>query len=326
MPIHRRRFGQGLAAIAWSAMMPGLSARAARAAAPEELILIAAASTGGGYDTLARTVQQIMETKAIVGNVEVLNVPGAGGTIGLAQIVGSGTPSTLLTAGLGMVGAVLINKSAVTLDEATPVARLQGEYQPLVVAAASPLKTLDDLAKAFKADPGAVSWGGFGIGSPDHLVSAQVVKAIGGDVKAMNYIVVGAGSEMLPLVLSNQVSVATGGYAEFGDLIATGQLRALGISSPERLPGIDVPTFREQGVDAELVNWRGLVGAPGLSAEALAGFDEVLGAVAASGEWNEICRRRGWQNLYMPSAEFKSFLAAENERVTALVTELGLAG
>ena len=326
MPIDRRQFNRSLAALAGGALLPALGARTARAATPEELTIIAAASTGGGYDTLARTVQQIMESGDIVGNVEVLNVPGAGGTVGLAQLVGSGTPSTLLTTGLGMVGAVLINKSPVTLREATPVARLQGEYQPLVVAAASPLRTLGDLVAAFKADPGAVSWGGFGIGSPDHLLSAQVVKAIGGDVKRMNYIVVGAGSEMLPLVLSNQITVATGGYAEFGDLIKSGALRALAISSPERLPGIDVPTLREQGVDTELVNWRGLMGAPGLSADQLAGLDEALGRLARSEAWAETCARRGWQNLAMPSAEFKSFLEAEDRRVTALVAELGIAG
>ncbi|MBC8130653.1 MAG: tripartite tricarboxylate transporter substrate binding protein, partial [Rhizobiaceae bacterium] len=287
--------------------------------------IIAAASTGGGYDTLARTCQMLLQDQALASNVEVTNVPGAGGTIGLAQLVGSGGPASLLTAGLGMVGAVIINKSPVSLAQATPVARLQGEYQPLVVAAQSKIKSLDDLVKAYAAEPGAVSWGGFGLGSPDHLVSAQVIKATGGDVKQMNYIVVGAGSEMLPLVLSNQVTVATGGYGEFADLIATGKLRALGISSPERIPGIDVPTFKEQGVDTELVNWRGLMGSPKMGADTVAALDEAFGAMAKSEAWNEICRNKGWQNLYMPSAEFKAFLDAEQTRVGGLLKELGLA-
>ena len=325
MSINRRDFSLMLAALAGGTALPMLRPSLARAAALEELTIIAAASTGGGYDTLARTAQMLLQDGKLVGNVEVQNVPGAGGTIGLAQLISRGRPSTLLTAGLGMVGAVIINKSQVTLAETKPVARLQGEYQPLVVAADSPIKSLDDLVKAYKAEPGAVSWAGFGLGSPDHLVSAQVVKATGGDVKQMNYIVVGAGSEMLPMVLSNQVTVATGGYNEFADMITTGKLRALGISSPERLKGIDVPTFKEQGVDTELVNWRGLVGSSKLGADDLAAMDEAFGAMAKSDEWNKICENRGWQNLYMPSAEFSTFLEAEQTRVTGLLKELGLA-
>jgi putative tricarboxylic transport membrane protein len=325
MTINRRDFSMLLAALAGGTALPMLRPSAA-AAAVDELTIIAAASTGGGYDTLARTAQMLLQDQKLVGNVEVLNVPGAGGTIGLAQLISGRRPSNLLTTGLGMVGAVIINKSPVTLAQAKPVARLQGEYQPLVVAADSPIKSLDDLVKAYKAEPGAVSWAGFGLGSPDHLVSAQVVKATGGDVKQMNYIVVGAGSEMLPMVLSNQVTVATGGYNEFADMIATGKLRALGISSPERLKGIDVPTFREQGVDTELVNWRGLMGTAQLGADELAGLDEAFGAMAKSDEWNKICENRGWQNLYMPSAEFATFVEAEQTRVGALLKELGLAG
>jgi putative tricarboxylic transport membrane protein len=223
-----------------------------------------------------------------------------------------------------MVGAVILNKSPVSLDQTTPIARLQGEYQPLVVSAKSDIRTLDDLMKRFKADPGAVTWGGFGIGSPDHLVSALVIKAAGGDVKRMNYIVVGAGGEMLPFVMSGKVTVATGGYAEFADHIKSGALRAIGISSPQRLKGVDVPTFREQGYDAELVNWRGLVGAPGLAADEVAGLDKILTDVAGSEQWAKACETRGWENLHMPAAEFKTFVDSEKTRVAGLLKELGL--
>jgi putative tricarboxylic transport membrane protein len=322
MHITRRDFGYGLAALGGAA---ALGLRPAMAQAPS-MEIIAAAGPGGGYDTLARTVQSIAQELKLVSNAQVMNVPGAGGTIGLAKLVNEKKPNALMTAGLGMVGAVILNKSPVTLDQVNPVARLQGEYQPLVVSAQSDIKTLDDLIKKFKADPGSVSWGGFGLGSPDHLVSALVVKAAGGDVKKMNYIVVGAGGEMLPLVISNKVTVATGGYAEFADQITAGKLRAIGISSPERIPGIDVPTFKEQGIDAELVNWRGLVGSPGVEGEALAQMDEILGKVGKSEQWAKACETRGWSNLYMNAADFKAFLDSEKTRVAELLKELGLAG
>ena len=195
-----------------------------------------------------------------------------------------------MVAGLGMVGAIKVNASPVTLDQTTPLARLTGEYQPLVVAADSPIKTLDDLAAMYKADPGSVTWGGFALGSPDHLVSAMTVEAMGGDVKEMNYIVAGAGGEMLSQVLGGHITVATGGYNEFAGLIQTGELRALAISSPERLPGVDVPTFKEQGYDVELVNWRGVVTKDDVSPESLAALDAAIGQLVASEAWKTLAR------------------------------------
>ena len=120
-------------------------------------------------------------------------------------------------------------------------------------------RALDDLLAKFKADPGSVSWGGFALGRPDHILSALIVQAAGGDVAKMNYIVAGAGGEMLAQVMGGHITVATGGLNEMAQQIQAGKLRALGISSPERLPGVDIPTFKEQGVDVTLVNWRGLM-------------------------------------------------------------------
>ncbi|MDX6805549.1 Bug family tripartite tricarboxylate transporter substrate binding protein [Terrihabitans rhizophilus] len=321
MKLTRRELGLGLVAVGGAAAL-GIGPSRAQ---PKSLEIIAAAGPGGGYDTLARTVQQIAQERKLISNAQVINVPGAGGTVGLAQFVNAKKPNGLLTIGLGMVGAITLNKSPVTLDQITPAARLQGEYQPLVVSAKSDIKTLDDLMAKYKADPGSVSWGGFGIGSPDHFVSALVIKAGGGDVKKMNYIVVGAGGEMLPFVISGKVTVATGGYAEFADHIKSGALRAIGISSPQRLAGIDVPTFKEQGYDAELVNWRGFAAAPGLSGADLAALDSILSEVARSEQWADACRTRGWENLHMPAAEFKTFMEAEKTRIAGLLKELGLA-
>jgi putative tricarboxylic transport membrane protein len=322
MLISRRQFNAGLIAGAGAAAL-GLRPASAQASSFE---IIAAAGPGGGYDTLARTVQSIAQDLKLASDVQVINVPGAGGTIGLAQVVNQKKPNGLLTIGLGMVGAVILNKAPVTLDQVVPAARLQGEYQPLVVSADSDIKSLDDLVKKFKDNPGSVSWGGFGLGSPDHFVSALIVKAVGGDVAKMNYIVVGAGSEMLPLIISNKITVATGGYAEFADHIKSGKLRAIGISSPERLAGIDVPTFKEQGVDAELVNWRGLAGSPAMTGDHLVKADEMLTKVAASAEWKKICADRGWQSLHLPAAEFKTFIDGEKTRIAGLLKELGLGG
>lgn len=287
--------------------------------------IIAPAGPGGGYDQLARAVQATMEPAGLASDVQVINVPGGGGTIGLAQFANAQTDGVrMIVAGLGLVGAIQINKSEVGFDQTTPLARMTGEYQPLVVAADSPIKSLDDLAAMYRADPGSVSWGGFALGSPDHLISAMTVKAMGGDVRQMNYIVAGAGGEMLSQVLGGHITVATGGYNEFAGLIQTGQLRALAISSPERLPGIDVPTFKEQGFDVELVNWRGLLTKKDISAEDLAALDSAVTTLVGTEEWKALVAERGWVDMHQPSAEFTTFLAGEQERIKAILTELGL--
>lgn len=287
--------------------------------------IIAPAGPGGGYDQLARAVQLTLEQSELAANAQVMNVPGAGGTIGLAQFINApASADKMIVAGLGMVGAIAVNKSPVTLEQVTPLARLTGEYQPLVVAASSPIQSLDDLAAMYRADPGAVTWGGFALGSPDHLISAMTVKAMGEDVSKMNYIVSGAGGEMLGQLLGGHITVATGGLNELAGLIETGQLRALAISSPERLPGFDIPTFKEQGYDVELVNWRGLLAKDGLSEADLAGMDETIDQMVATEVWQALVKERGWVDMHQDSAEFAAFLETEAPNVQQILGELGL--
>lgn len=292
----------------------------------ENVQIIAAAGPGGGYDQLARGLQTVLESEKLAADVQVINVPGAGGTIGLAQFIKDTEPKDkALTVGLGMIGAIKVNTSPVNLDQITPLARMTGEYQPLVVGANSPIKTLDDLKAAYLKEPGAVSWGGFALGSPDHLISAFTVKAFGGDVSKMNYVVTGAGSEMLAQILGGHITVATGGLGEFADLIKSGQLRALAISSPERIEGVDIPTFKEQGYDVELVNWRGFVANSASTPEDLKAFDETIGKVVASEAWKTLAKERGWIDMYLNAADFKTFLDTERPRLEAVYRELNLA-
>jgi putative tricarboxylic transport membrane protein len=289
------------------------------------LEIIAPAGPGGGYDQLARATQQVLEGQGLASGVQVINVPGAGGTIGLAQFATSRKRQAgLMVAGLGMVGAILTNKAPVTLDQVTPLARLTGEYQPLVVGADSPIGTLDDLIAKFKADPGSVSWGGFGLGSPDHILSGLIVQAVGGDVARMNYIVAGAGGEMLAQVMGGHLTVATGGLNEFAQQLEAGKLRALGISSPERLPGVDIPTFKEQGVDVELVNWRGLMAPANLRPADQQALADAVDKMVQSAEWQEIVKDRGWVDLYLPAEPFAGFLKEEQVRIEGILKDTGL--
>jgi putative tricarboxylic transport membrane protein len=322
MSLDRRSFNKALLAAASAGFLPALPAWAQQL---KSVKIVAPAGPGGGYDQLARAVQDVLMSEKLVTSIQVQNVPGAGGTIGLAQVINSKERDpSLMVAGFGLVGAPVINKSPVTLEQTTPIARLQGEYQPLFVAAESPIKSVTDLVNKFKQDPGSVTWGGFAHGSPDHVLCGLVVKASGGDVKKMNYIPVGTGGEMLPLVMNGKITVATGGLNEVAGQFKAGKLRAIGLSSPERLPGIDIPTFREQGVDATLVNWRGLMAPPNVSAEDKQALEAAVAKLVQSPSWKKLLQEREWVDLYMPSAPFGAFIKEEQARITAILKELGL--
>ena len=294
----------------------------------ESLRIMAPASPGGGWDTTSRLMQQTLQETGIVPRVEVFNVPGAGGTIGLAQLASAerGEGDLLMMMGLVMTGAVLTNNSAVTLAETTPIASLTAEYEVIAVPANSPFQTLDDLLAALREDPGAVSWGGGSAGGTDHILAGLVAQAAGVDPAQLNYIPYSGGGEALAAVLGSQVSAGVTGYGEWAGSIESGDLRALALSSPERLGGIDVPTLSEQGIDVTLANWRGVVAPPDITDEQKNALLEVIDKLHASPEWQAILTDNNWDDVYRSGDEFAAYLQSEDARVEAILVDIGLVG
>lgn len=296
------------------------------AAQAADYAVMAPAAPGGGWDQTARAIQDALTGAGIAGNVQVTNVPGAGGTIGLAQFVqeAKGDPSKLIVSGYVMVGAILTNKSPVGLDAVTPIARLTGEYEVIVVPAASDLKTLDDLTKKLKADPGSVSWAGGSAGGVDHITAGLYAKTVGADPKSVNYVAFSGGGEALAAVLGNQTTVGISGYGEFQSQVEAGALRVLGVSAPERISIVDAPTFKEGGVDLVVQNWRMLAAGPGLSPEQIAAITADVDKMVQSEQWKKTLETKGWINTYLAGDEFKAQLAREIESTTAILKEIGL--
>jgi putative tricarboxylic transport membrane protein len=289
------------------------------------LEIVAPASPGGGWDQHARALQQALMAKNLATGVQVVNVPGAGGTIGLAQFVTAKKRNpSLLIGGQIMQGAILTNKSPVTLDQVTPLARLTGEYTALVVPTDSPIQSLQDLIGKFKADPGSVSWGGGSAGGSDQILAGLIAKEAGVEPSKVNYIATAGGGEVLAAVLGGHITAAVSGYNEFAPQIQSGKLRALAVSSPERLEGVDTPTLKEQGVNLEFVNWRGIFAPGGIKDSERKEFDTLMTKVTSSSEWKDLAKQRGWIDLYLPSAEFAQFLKTERSQIEGTLTELGL--
>lgn len=304
----------------------GAAAWPALAQAPLELKITAPAAPGGGWDGAARSLQQVMTATGAAKSVQVVNVPGAGGTVGLAQFVNTakGDGNQMMVMGITMVGAILTNKAPVGLDSVTPIARLTGDALVIVVPANSPHKTIKDLAAALKADTSKVVWAGGSAGGADHILAGLVAKAAGGDASKLNYVPFSGGGEALAEMLGGRVSAGISGYNEFESQIKVGKLRALAISSGQRMAGVDVPTLKEQGVDVEVVNWRGIVGGPGISAAQKTALATAVTKAVKSDEWTKVRQARGWDDAYLDADAFAAFLKADQARVKDVLTTIGL--
>lgn len=283
-------------------------------------------SPGGGYDVTARTAAKAFEESGLTGSVEVFNLPGAGGTVGLGRTVNeSGNDRLVMSMGLGVVGSVYTNSSPSTLADTTPIARLTQETEIVVVGKDSPYASLPQLLADWKATPGRVPvGGGSSPGGPDHLAPMLMAKAAGLDPRTVNYVSYDGGGELLAAVLGGKVAFGVSGLGEYADQIDAGELRVLAVTAGERIPGVDAPTLRESGLDVEFTNWRGMVAPPGLSAEGRAELEAAYAELVATPEWADALERNGWTDAYQPGPEFGAFLESENERVAGVLRELGL--
>jgi putative tricarboxylic transport membrane protein len=305
------------------------------AAQPEfrRLTIIAPAAPGGGWDQLAREMQRELEKQQLVEAVQVENVPGAAGTIGLAQFVNGrrGDGEALLVNGLVMLGAILWNESPVSITQSTPIARLVGEHEIVAVPAASPHRDMQSLVRALRDNPAAVSWGGGSAGGTDHILAGLIVAAAGIDPRRTNYIAFSGGGEAVTALLGGQLTAGISGYSEFAQHIESGRLRALGISAPRpfatpiRLQpdtSLEIPTLIEQGLDVELENWRAVVAPPGLSVNDREALTGLVGRMAHTDSWRGTLAKLGWTDSYLAGSAFEEFLDSERVRIARIVSRL----
>ncbi|GGZ27075.1 C4-dicarboxylate ABC transporter substrate-binding protein [Streptomyces poonensis] len=281
---------------------------------------------GGGYDITARTAAKNAEDADLTHNVEVFNLPGAGGTVGLTRLVSEhGNGKLAMSMGLGVVGAARSNDAPSTLADTTPIARLTEEQDVVVVAKDSPYKTIGQLVDAWKKAPGKLPvGGGSSPGGPDHLAPMLMAQAAGIAPKQVNYVPFDGGGELLASILGNKVAFGVSGVGEYLDQIKAGELRLLAVTGPERVAGLDAPTLQEAGYDVNFTNWRGIVAPPGLSDAERVKLTRLFEELHASDEWQQSLKRNGWDDAFLTGEKFGDFLDAQDKRVVSVLKELGL--
>lgn len=303
-----------------------VKAASAKGDLSSNLTLIAPAGAGGGWDGFARETQQAMRVNKLANNAQVVNIPGAGGTIGLGKFsTMHGRADTILATGTAMVGGIALNKSPVGFDDTTLLARVAEDYDVLIAAADSPYDTIDDVVTAWKKDPAGFVWTGGSAGSVDHLTIAQLALLADIPASGITYIPKSGGGEAIQTLLSGTTDFASCGFNEVSDQIEAGRVKAIGVASPERIAGFDeVPTMTEQGYKVTLTNWRGFLGAPGITGDETSQLVEILQKTRDSAEWADALDRNKWTDVWLTGEEFAEFIKEDTSRIEKLLKELGL--
>jgi putative tricarboxylic transport membrane protein len=300
------------------------SLAAMSAGAQPALKMMIPANPGGGWDQTGRSLAAAMQSAKLVSSVQFDNKGGAAGTIGLAQFVNAskGDPNAVMIGGMVMVGGIILSKSPVNLSQVTPIARLTSEWEVIVVPAQSPHKSLADLVKAFKENPGKVSWGGGSAGGTDHILVGMIAKAVGVDPAKVNYVAFKGGGEAVAAILGGHVAAGVSGVGEFAEHVRAGKMRALGVSAPSKFEGI--ASLKEQGINVELGNWRGVFGAPGINAQQRDALVKLVRAATETPAWKSTLEKLGWTPVFLGGEEYKKFLDEDTKRVAQIIESLGI--
>ena len=317
--MRRDTFLKTLAALVAAGALP---ARAAGA----NLKMMIPANPGGGWDTTGRALGKALQEAGAAASVTYENKGGAAGAIGLAQFVNAskGDPNALMAMGAVMLGGIITGKPPVNLSQATPLARLTSEYNVFVLPESSPLKTMKDVVEQMKKDPGSVKWGGGSRGSTEHIAAAMIAREVGVDPSKINYVPFRGGGEATAAILGGNVTVGGSGYSEFQQYIESGKMKAIAVTAGQRLKGVNVPTLKEQGINVEIGNWRGIYGAPGITPDQQKALIDAIVKATKTKSWAESMDKNGWTPALMTGKEFADFVDHEFASLRATMVKAGM--
>lgn len=320
--MRRDTFLKSLAALAAAGALP-LSAQAAAA-----IKMMLPANPGGGWDTTGRALGKALQDAGVASSVTYDNKGGAAGAIGLAQFVNGskGDPNSMMVMGAVMLGGIITGKPPVSLSQATPLARLTSEYNVFVLPANSPYKNMAEVVAQLKKDPGSIKWGGGSRGSTEHIAAAMIAREVGVDPAKINYVAFRGGGEAISAILGGNVTVGGSGFSEFAEYISTGKMKPIGVTSGQRLKGAasSIPTLKEQGINVEIGNWRGVYGAPGISKAQRDELAAQIEKATKSKAWAEALQKNDWTPAWLAGDAFAKFVDDEFASLRATMIKSGM--
>lgn len=321
---------QHVIALAWAGIYLAAAPALAQWQPTRNVELIVPAAAGSALDSISRLLQRVAQDKQLVkASVTVVNKAGGGNAVGFAYLsshAGDGhyvlvTPFTIIT-------NRITGSNPLSYQDFTPIAMLADEHIAFVVNANSPLKTGRDLLARLKNDPASVSMAlASALGNANHIAVSLAGKAVGADSKRFKIAVFNSSGESITAVLGGHIDLAITTTGLVGQQVQSGRLRVLAVAASERLGGplAQAPTWREQGVDVVFSSWRALIGPRGMSAEQIAYWDAVAAKVSAQDEWVQELSKNSLVPAYMGSEDTRKFFQAQNERLSTILQELGMA-
>lgn len=324
----RRSLILAMFALATSATSPAAVAQTWKPEKPVEIIV--GAGAGAAADATARMLQRIaQERKLVPVPLTVLNRPGAGYSIAWTYMNSHpGDGHYVALTALSLITNAITGTNPLTYTDVTPIAQLFTEYMVLVVRADSPIRNGRDVVDRLKRDPAAHSIAlAAALGNQNHIATGVALKAGGVDVRKLKVVIFDSSALSMTALLGGHVDLVAASASNVLSHLRAGRVRVLGISSPQRLAGdlAQVPTWKEQGIDAVSDNWRGIVGPRGMTAPQVAYWEDVFARLVETDEWKRDLEKNFLAPSFMKSAESRRFLQAQHAELKALLTDLGLA-
>ena len=293
----------------------------------DEVHFLIPGGAGGGWDGTARGTGEALTKAGLLGSATYENMSGGGGGKAIGHLIENAASNhdTLMVNSTPIIIRSLVGRFPHNFRDLTPIAGTIGDYAALIVKADSPVKQFSDLVDIYKENPDNLAIAGGSVpGSMDHLVPAMAFKKAGANPTKVKYLPFDAGGKAMAALLSGEADALSTGLSEALALAKDKQIRILAVTAPERIPEApDVPTLKEQGVDAVFVNWRGFFAAPGLPEDKRRAYIKMLGDMYDTPEWEEVRKRNGWVSIYNPDDKFVSFLEEQEKVIGALMKELG---
>ena len=320
--MRRDTFLKSLAALAAVGSAPGAWAQPGAS-----LKIMIPASAGGGWDTTGRSLGQALLDAKQAASVAYENKPGAAGVLGMGPFVARdrGDASQIMVMGAVMLGGLIGSRWPINLMQGTPLMRLTTEHNVFALSPNSPFKTMGDVIAQFKKDPDSVTWGGGSSGSTEHIAAAMIARAVGVNPMRVNYVASSGGGEAAAALMEGKVTVGGSGIGEFAEHIRSGRMKAVAVTSGARLEAYkDIPTLKEQGIDVEISNWRGVFGKRDLAPAQRQALIDALTAATQSPTWQEAVKKNDWTPAVLAGDAFGKFVESEFTSLRATMERAGM--
>jgi putative tricarboxylic transport membrane protein len=291
--------------------------------------LVATNAPGGGSDRIGRMMIKLLQERRLIPvPVNLVNKPGGGSAVAYNYIIQHPGNGHFLVMGSRSLLTNNITGYGPSYTEMTPVVHLFDEYIAVTVKPVSPIRTGRDMIAFVKKDPTAISFGiATSLGSPNHSGVAAAMKTAGIDIRKTKNVIFNSGGQASTALLGGHIDVVPVSVAFAASLFRNQQVRLIAVSSPQRLPGIlkDVPTWKEQGYDAVVAQWRVLIGPKGMTPGMVAYWENVIRRVMETDEWKKELEENFWIANFQTGAETRKFLDRDYQDARTFMTELGLA-